>query len=72
MSGGNIGVAEDLAAAVNTPSLIETADVRRDLSVRTNNLSAADRAERGIQLLSRWAGILAFAGALAGIVWLIL
>lgn len=31
----------------------------------------ADRAESAIQLLSRWAGILAFVGAVAGIAWLI-
>ncbi|EQB30041.1 hypothetical protein [Sphingobium ummariense] len=30
-----------------------------------------DRAENAIQLLSRWAGILAFVGAVAGIAWLI-
>ena len=34
--------------------------------------SFADRADRGVELLSRWAGILTFAGVVAGIIYLIL
>lgn len=35
------------------------------------DITIADRAERGVQLVSRWAGILAFVGAVAAIAWLI-
>lgn len=66
--GGN--VAEDFAAVAAAASLTETADMRRDVPARTG-ITIADRAERGVQLVSRWAGILAFAGALAAIAWLI-
>ena len=54
-----------------TPSLVETADIRRDIPMRNDSFDMVDRAEQGIQFISRWAGILAFAGALAGIVYLI-
>ena len=33
--------------------------------------SFADRADRGVELLSRWSGILTFAGVVAGIIYLI-
>ena len=33
--------------------------------------SFADRADRGVELLSRWAGILTFAGTVAGIIYVI-
>ena len=68
--GGNIDVAEDFAAVATAPSLIETADVRRDFPMRAD-ITIADRAERGLQLVSRWAGILAFVGTVAAIAWLI-
>lgn len=32
----------------------------------------ADRAERGVELLSRWVGIAAFAAAVAAIAWMII
>ncbi|WP_375195437.1 hypothetical protein [Sphingobium sp.] len=72
MGGGNIDVAEDFAGvAVVQPTLIDTADVRREMPVHANSISFADRAESGVQLLSRWAGILAFVGAVAAIAYLI-
>ena len=33
--------------------------------------TAADRLERGVELFSRWAGILAFFGTIAALAWLI-
>ncbi|EPR16001.1 hypothetical protein M527_22625 [Sphingobium indicum IP26] len=51
--------------------MIETAEVRRDFPVRVEGKTFADRAESGVQILSRWAGILAFVGTVAAIAWLI-
>src|SRR3546814_7344160 len=65
-SGGwNIDVAEEFAAVATAPTLIETAEVRRDFPVRVEGKTFADRAESGVQVLSRWAGILAFVGTVA-------
>ena len=64
-------MAEEFAAVATAPSLIETAEVRRELPARVDGFTFADRAESGIQLVSRWAGILAFVGAVAAIAWLI-
>lgn len=71
MGGGNIDVTEDFAAVAVAPSLIETAEVRRDIPMRVDSATFADRAEQGVQLFSRWAGIIAFVGAVAAIVWLV-
>lgn len=71
MGGGNIDVTEDFAAVAVAPSLIETAEVRRDIPVRVDSAIFADRAEQGVRLFSRWAGIIAFAGTVAAIVWLV-
>lgn len=64
-------MADDFAAIAATPSLIETTELRRDLPGHMGTPTIADRAERGVQLVSRWAGILAFVGAVAAIAWLI-
>ncbi|WP_242122696.1 hypothetical protein [Sphingobium sp. Sx8-8] len=65
-------MAEDFAGvAVVQASLVDTAEIRRDVSVHANPMTFADRAESGVQLLSRWAGILAFVGAVAAIAYLI-
>lgn len=65
-------MAEKFAAvAVAEPSLMEAASPRQDLTVRTDPVNFADRAERGVQLFSRWAGILAFAGTIAVIVYFV-
>ncbi|WP_313807569.1 hypothetical protein [Sphingobium sp.] len=65
-------MAEDFAAVAVAPSLIETADMHRDVPMRVGSVTMADRAERGVQLVSRWAGIVAFVGAIAAIGWLII
>jgi len=67
----NIDVAEEFAAVAAAPSLIETAEVRREIPVHAGRTTFVDRAESGVQLLSRWAGILTFVGALSAIAWLI-
>jgi hypothetical protein len=67
----NIDVAEEFAAVATAPSLIETAEVRREIPMHVGSTTFADRAESGVQLLSRWAGILTFVGALSAIAWLI-
>ncbi|WP_363754715.1 MULTISPECIES: hypothetical protein [unclassified Sphingobium] len=67
----NIDVAEEFAAVAAAPSLIETAEVRREIPVHAGSTTFVDRAESGVQLLSRWAGILTFVGALSAIAWLI-
>jgi len=64
-------VAEDFAVVAVAPTLIETAEVRRDIPTPTYGITFVDRAEQGVQLFSRWAGILAFVGAVAAIVWLV-
>jgi hypothetical protein len=64
-------VAEEFAAVATAPSLIETAELRRELPARIDGMTFADHAESGVQLLSRWAGIVAFVGAVAAIAWLI-
>ncbi|KEQ55480.1 hypothetical protein BV95_00118 [Sphingobium chlorophenolicum] len=65
-------VAEEFAAIAGASSLIETGEVRRDMPARFESVTIADRAERGVQLVSRWAGILAFVGTVTAIVWLLL
>ncbi|KKW92798.1 MULTISPECIES: hypothetical protein [Sphingobium] len=66
-------MAEDFAGiAVVQPSLMDKAEARREFPVRADAATFADRAESGIQFVSRWAGILAFVGAVAAIAWLIL
>jgi len=50
---------------------MEAASPRQDLTVRADPVNFADRAERGVQLFSRWAGILAFAGTIAVIVYFV-
>jgi len=67
----NIDVAEEFAAVAAAPSLIEAAEVRREIPVHAGSTTFVDRAESGVQLLSRWAGILTFVGALSAIAWLI-
>jgi hypothetical protein len=67
----NIDVAEEFAAVAAASSLIETAEVRREIPAHAGSTTFADRAESGVQLLSRWAGILTFVGALSAIAWLI-
>lgn len=70
--GGNIDVAEDFAGvAVAQASLMEKAEARRDFPMRTVAPTFADRAESGVQFVSRWAGILAFVGTIAAIAYLI-
>ncbi|UZW55988.1 hypothetical protein NUH86_04130 [Sphingobium sp. JS3065] len=64
-------MAEEFAAVAGAPSLIETAETRRDVPAYAGSVTMADRAERGVQFVSRWAGILAFVGAVAAIAWLI-
>lgn len=59
------------AVAVAQHSVADVAEVRQDVPARPPVISLADRAESGVQLLSRWAGILAFVGAVAAIAWLI-
>ena len=64
-------MAEDFAVGAVAPTLIETAEVRRDIPTYVDGITFVDRAEQGVQLFSRWAGILAFVGAVAAIVWLV-
>ncbi|WP_176590057.1 hypothetical protein [Sphingobium sp. EM0848] len=66
-------MAEDFAGvAVAQPSLNEKMEARRNVPARADAVTFADRAEKGVQLLSRWAGILAFVGAVAAIAWLVI
>lgn len=51
--------------------MIDATDVRRDIPARADHTSFADRAEASVQLFSRWAGILAFVGAVVAIAYLI-
>jgi hypothetical protein len=63
-------VADDYAAvAVAQHSITSAAD--RGCAMPAPARTVADRAERGVELLSRWAGILAFVGAVAAIAYLI-
>ncbi|HEX7742217.1 MAG TPA: hypothetical protein VF489_13825 [Sphingobium sp.] len=66
-------MADDFATvAVAQHSNIPPADGGRSIPAAVVGRTAADRAERAVDLLSRWAGILAFVGAVAAIVWSIL
>ena len=65
-------MADDFATvAVAQHSITHAAQAGRSFQPAVPTVSAADKAERGIQLLSRWAGILAFAGTLAVIAYLL-
>lgn len=65
-------MADDFAAvAIAQHSITPAADSGRSLPIPVPSLTVADRAERGIELVSRWAGILTFVSAVAAIGWLI-
>ncbi|HKT78292.1 MAG TPA: hypothetical protein VJQ78_16285 [Sphingobium sp.] len=65
-------MADELAAvAVAQHAIPQAAERRRSFEPAAPVMSMADRAERGIQLLSRWAGILTFLGALGAIAYLV-
>ncbi|HJT38857.1 MAG TPA: hypothetical protein VJM79_03925 [Rhizorhapis sp.] len=65
-------MADDFAAvAVAQHSISHAAEAGRSFQPAAATVSAADKAERGIQLLSRWAGILAFVGTVAAIAYLV-
>lgn len=67
-----MGVADDFAAvAVVHSSFSDTIQMGHGAE-STSPLSIAERAERPIETLSRWAGILAFCGALAVIAYFVL
>jgi hypothetical protein len=51
--------------------LNSTTDERRGVAFETAPRAFADRADRGVEILSRWAGIGTFAAAVAAIGWLI-
>ncbi|WP_152639846.1 hypothetical protein [Sphingobium bisphenolivorans] len=70
--GGDIHVAEEFGAvAVVRSPVSNAADARVELPARVQEPSLAERAESGVQFISRWAGILAFAGTVAAIIWLL-
>ena len=66
-------MADDFAAvAVAQPSsLNNTASERSRLTYEARPEIFADRAERGVETFSRWAGIISFAAAIAAIIWFI-
>ncbi len=67
-----MGVADDFAVvASRQSSFSDAAGTGHALPKPTAPRSIAERAELPIELLSRWAGILAFCGALGLIAWLI-
>ena len=70
--GGFQNVADDFAAvAVAQPSTHKANEANVVIAAPSPTISLADRADRGVELLSRWAGILIFAGVVAGIAYLI-
>lgn len=70
--GGFQNVADDIAAgAVAEPSSRRTHETVRTIAPPSPVISFADRADRGIELLSRWAGIAIFFGVVSGIAYLI-
>jgi hypothetical protein len=65
-------VANDFAAAaVAQPSSLSTASERSRLTYEARPEIFAARAERGVEMFSRWAGIISFAAAVAAIIWFI-
>lgn len=67
------GVADEFAAvAVAQSSLTDATGIGRDLTGTAPQRSIGEWAERPIELLSRWAGILAFVGTVAVIAYLVL
>ena len=66
-------MADDFAAvALAQPSsLNKSASERSILAFEARPEIFADRAERGVEIFSRWAGIISFAAAVAAIVWFI-
>ncbi|WP_162854596.1 hypothetical protein [Sphingobium estronivorans] len=60
-----------MGVAVAQPSMTEKTERRPSLPMDGAAVIFADRAEKGVQLFSRWAGILAFVGAVTAIAWLI-
>lgn len=65
-------MADDIATvAVTQHSLASAVDTGRSISTSLPAVSFADRADHGVEIFSRWAGILAFGCAIAAIVWLI-
>ena len=65
-------MADDIATiAVAQHTHSPSADAGSTFALSQPSLTIADRAEWGIQLVSRWAGIIAFAAAIAGIGYLI-
>ena len=66
-------MADDFAAvAVAQHAITPAADGGRSFQPAPSAITTADRAERAIQLFSRWAGIAAFAGTLAVLAYLII
>jgi hypothetical protein len=66
-------VADDFATvAVAQPSSLNSAvQQRTEITVEAMPRPFADRADRGVEIFSRWAGIFAFAAAVAAIAWII-
>lgn len=64
-------MADDFATvAVAQPSSSNSAvQGRAEITVEAAPRQFADRADRGVEIFSRWAGIFAFAAAVAGIIW---
>ncbi|WP_066523619.1 hypothetical protein [Sphingobium sp. EP60837] len=62
-------MADDFAtvAVAQPSSLNSTTDQRRRVAFETAPRAFADRADRGVEILSRWAGIGTFAAAVAAI-----
>ncbi|WP_037470648.1 hypothetical protein [Sphingobium sp. DC-2] len=65
-------MADDFAAvAVAQPSPGRSHDAEAIRPAALPASSLADRADRGVEILSRWAGILTFIGVVAGLAYLI-
>ena len=63
---------DDFAAvAVAQPSSTPAADAGRIYSGNPTAPTFADRADRGVELLSRWAGITTFVATVGVIAWLV-
>ena len=70
--GGLTNVADEFAAvAVAQPSSLPTTEAILSSPSHSTAITFADRADRGVELLSRWAGIVVFVGAVAAIAWAI-
>lgn len=67
-------MADDFAAvAVAQPSPMNgIIGERHPIAIDATPRSFADRADRGVEILSRWAGICTFAAAVAAIIWFVL